>query len=279
MNDNANDSSKPDPFDLATAVKVAGDRRSGHTSDGYWAFVGPFGGATAATVLRSVLEHPQRVGDPVSLTINFCAPIERGPFDLAVREVRTNRSSQHWYVELSQSSGVAATATAVFALRRPTWSHLVAHMPHSPPPEAVAVFPQGRSLPWVDQYEFRFVDGAPDLRETPLAEPATARTLAWIRDRVPRQIDGVSLCSMADAFFGRIFHVRGTLAPFGTISMTVYFHADSADLQSDRITTVLGLADARVFHKSYADQTAELWSPSGALLASTHQVAYYKVEP
>ena len=278
MNDKENNS-KPDPFDLATAVKVTGDRRIGHTSDGYWAFVGPFGGATAATVLRSVLEHPQRAGDPVSLTINFCAPIERGPFDLAVREVRTNRSSQHWYVELSQSSGVAATATAVFAVRRPTWALQPARMPPSPPPEDVAVFPQGRSLPWVDQYELRFADGAPDLHETPLAEPASARTLAWIRDRVPRQIDVVSLCSMADAFFGRIFHVRGTLAPFGTISMTVYFHADSADLLRERITTVLGLADARVFHKSYADQTAELWSPSGALLVSTHQVAYYKVEP
>jgi len=45
-------------FDEATR----GDRRrqplAGQTSDDYWAFVGPFGGATAATVLRALIEHP-----------------------------------------------------------------------------------------------------------------------------------------------------------------------------------------------------------------------------
>jgi acyl-CoA thioesterase len=42
---------------------------------------------------------------------------------------------------------------------------------------------------------------------------------------------------------------------------------------SDR---VLAVADAKIFHKSYGDQTGELWSPSGRLLATTHQIAYFK---
>ena len=86
----------------------------------YWAFVGPFGGVTAATILRALIDHPQRAGDPLALTVNFCAPIAEGAFDLDVRLVKANRSSQHWCVEMTQGGGEVATlATAVFAERRP----------------------------------------------------------------------------------------------------------------------------------------------------------------
>ena len=61
------------PFDDATRVTAGDSRWTGHTSDDYWAFVGPFGGITAATLLRAIIEHPQRLGDALSLTVNFCA--------------------------------------------------------------------------------------------------------------------------------------------------------------------------------------------------------------
>src|SRR5262245_8330156 len=108
------------PFDRATALQAAGDGIfAGRTSDDYWNFTGPFGGATAATLLRAVIEHPKRIGTPLALTVNFCAPVAKGDFQIVVREVRTNRSTQHWSLELSQAdAGVTATATAVFAARR-----------------------------------------------------------------------------------------------------------------------------------------------------------------
>jgi hypothetical protein len=93
---------------------------------------------------------------------------------------------------------------------------------------------------------------------------------------VPRKIDALSLMSMSDAFFGRIFHARRELVPFGTVSITTYFHADAADLATEDITRVLAVADAKIFHKSYGDQNGELWSPSGRLLATTTQIAYFK---
>ena len=78
------------PLDEATALSGApGDPvRQGRTSDAYWTFIGPFGGASAATALRAVLEHPQREGDPLAVTVNFCAPIERGEFAVHVRRAR-----------------------------------------------------------------------------------------------------------------------------------------------------------------------------------------------
>ncbi|WP_216072666.1 acyl-CoA thioesterase domain-containing protein, partial [Acinetobacter baumannii] len=67
-----------------------GSRLTGETSDLYWAFVGPFGGATAATMLRAVLQHGERHGEPLALTVNYCAPVRRGGFDIRVRLVRNN---------------------------------------------------------------------------------------------------------------------------------------------------------------------------------------------
>jgi hypothetical protein len=87
----------PHIFDEATRVTAGDSRWQGHTSDDYWAFVGPFGGATAATILRALIDHPQAAGDPLSLTVNYCAPIAKGTFDLDVRLVKANRSSQHWW--------------------------------------------------------------------------------------------------------------------------------------------------------------------------------------
>ncbi len=263
-------------FDEATRVTAGDSRWLGHTSHNYWAFVGPFGGCTAATVLRALMEHPQRAGDPLALTVNFCAPIAEGPFDLDVRLVKANRSSQHWGVELSQGGGEIATlATAVFAERRPSWTHQQAEPPEATPFEQIRRYPDF-DMTWTKQYDFRFVEGAPTLHGKPKSTPERAFSKLWISDRNPRKIDPLSLMSMSDAFFGRIFHARGELVPFGTVSLTTYFHTSAEELAQEDITRVLAIADAKIFHRSYGDQHGELWSPNGRLLATTTQIAYFK---
>jgi acyl-CoA thioesterase len=263
-------------FDEATRVTAGDSRWQGRTSPDYWAFVGPFGGVTAATVLRALIEHPQAAGDPLALTVNYCAPIAEGAFDLDVRLAKANRSSQHWTVELSQSGADPATlATAVFAERRPSWSHQPAPMPDAPPFDAVKRHPDIK-MSWARQYDFRFVEGGPRIGAGAAGEPHSAYSKLWLSDRKPRTIDMPSLLSMSDAFFGRVFHARGELVPFGTVSLTTYFHVSRAELAAENITHMLATADAKAFHRSYQDQHAELWSPSGKLLATTTQIAYFK---
>ncbi len=262
-------------FDDATRV-VAGDSRwQGRTSPDYFAFVGPFGGCTAATMLRALIEHPQRAGDPLALTVNYCAPIAEGEFDLDVRLVKANRSSQHWCVELSQGGGdVATLATAVFAERRPSWSHQVASMPEAKP--FATIPPHTKvNVPWAKQYDFRFIEGEPNLGAGK-QDAVSAYSRLWIGDRAPRKIDMLSLVSISDAFFARVFHARREMVPFGTVTLTTYFHVSSEDLATEDITHVLGCADAKIFNRSYQDQTGELWSPSGKLIATTTQMGYFK---
>ncbi|MCK1636633.1 thioesterase family protein [Bradyrhizobium sp. 157] len=266
----------PHLFDDATRVTAGDSCWQGRTSPDYWAFVGPFGGCTAATILRALMEHPQRAGDPLSLTVNFCAPIAEGGFDLDVRLAKGNRSSQHWCVEMTQGGGdVATLAAAVFAERRPSWSHQQAKFPGAKPFEQARSFPN-TPMTWTHQYDFRFVEGEPSFYGSPAATPLDAFSKQWIGDRTPRKVDMLSLMSMSDAFFGRIFLARRELVPFGTVSLTTYFHTASEELAAEDITHVLAVADARIFHRSYGDQHGELWSPSGRLLATTTQIAYFK---
>ena len=85
------------PFDQAIELTALGpDRWRGSTSAAYWNMVGPFGGITAATVLRAVLQHPQCLGTPVALTVNYAAALKAGPFIVTARAARTNRSTQHY---------------------------------------------------------------------------------------------------------------------------------------------------------------------------------------
>ena len=265
-------------FDKATRVSAGDSQWSGHTSEDYWAFIGPFGGITAATMLRAILEHSQRDGDPLALTVNYCAPIAAGPFDLDVRLIKANRSTQHWSVELTQQGGeTAAFATAVFAVRRPSWSHRPVSRPEATPFEDTKRYPKsGLKMTWVHQYDFRFVEGQPLFGVATPGELASPFSKLWIGDTTPRLLDALSLVSMSDAFFARIFHVRNELVPFGTVALTTYFHADAEDLIAEDATHVLAVSDASVFHKSYGDQTGALWSPSGKLLATTQQIAYFK---
>ena len=89
----------------------------------------------------------------------------------------------------------------------------------------------------------------------------------------------IGVCQPRSGNWGGCFsanHARRQLVPFGTVSLTTYFHADAADLAAEDTTRVLGIADAKIFHKSYGDQNGELWAPGGRLLATTTQIAYFK---
>ena len=273
------------PLDEAIALRVTErldlpHEFTGATHPAYANMVGPFGGTTAAQLLQAALLHPERLGEPVALTVNFAAPVADGEIRFVARPVRTNRSTQHWIIEAHQTAhdteGVVATATAVFAVRRETWSDVEAVMPANvPAPDAVPRMPVQGMPAWPQRYDMRFVEGA-----FPLAfdeqEQTHSRSTLWVRDEPERALDFASLAALSDSFFPRIYIRRRRRALIGTVSLTTYFHADSALLAQVGTRHVLGVAKALNYRHGYFDQTGELWSPEGQLLASTHQLVYFK---
>lgn len=195
----------------------------GTTSDAYWNLASPWGGTTVATLIRAVLEHPHRLGDPVAITVNYCAPVKRGDFVVRARQVHATRSTQHWSIEMTQEeTRVVATATAVFGVRRESWSHRPVAAPAVPPPETLERMPpEGRSA-WLQHYDLRFVRGMPGSRaigELAPGELGSALSQLWLADVPARPMDFVSLTALTDSFFLRVIHVRGFLAQMGTVTM------------------------------------------------------------
>jgi acyl-CoA thioesterase len=264
------------PFDLDQAVALhshAVGRYTGATQAAWQNMVGPFGGITAATMLQAVVQHPQLLGVPVSLTVNFCAGVAEGGFEVVARPARTNRSTQHWTVEMLQNGEVVTTATAVTAVRRSTWSSNEAPMPQVPPPETVerkAFAP----MPWVQRFDMRPIEG--DLPQVWDGSESDSLSRLWARDAQARPLDFVSLAAIADLFFPRVFLRRAKRVPIGTVSMTVYFHAGKDELDAVGSGYLLGQARAQCFFNGFFDHSARLWSQAGTLLATTHQVVYYK---
>jgi acyl-CoA thioesterase len=262
-------------FDQAIALQLQADGSfAGHTSTAYANMVGPFGGISAAQMMQAVLLHPQRLGEPVSLTVNFAAALAHGPFTILARAARTNRSTQHWTIEVLQNSETVMIGTAFTALRRETWSVDEEAMPRCPPPDQV---PSGQGpipMEWIKRYEIRPISGAiPKVWD---GSGDSSQTRLWMRDCPPRPLDFASLTALSDVFFPRVFVRRATLVPIGTVTMTVYFHADSAQLQATGSGYLLGQAQAQAFRNGYFDQTSQLWNEAGELLVTTHQIVYYK---
>ena len=127
------------------------------------------------------------------------------------------------------------------------------------------------------QYGFRFAEGPPDPSESTPEPPRSARSALWLQDAPPRALDFLSLVALSDAFFGRIFQVIGRVPPFGTVSLTTYFHASADELAAHGKAPLAALADSHVFHRSFCDQTAELYGRGGQLLATSTQIAYFRV--
>jgi acyl-CoA thioesterase len=267
------DNNQMHPFDKAVDLtETSPYTYQGHIPQSYGNMIGPFGGVIVAVILNGMMSHKERQGDPVSLTVNFAGPIEDDPFELGVRPVRINRSNQHWTAELTQSSQVVATATAVLATRRETWMMSEASFPTAQKPEEIESWSVPVGPEWINRYDFKFVHG-----QLTLNGPAKdSESLLWVRDAPERPLDFLSLAAISDVFFPRIIVLRQELGVASTVSITTHFHADTSSLTRQSIRPILGAARGQRFYRGYFDQVAELWSDDGELLASSIQMVYFK---
>ena len=265
----------PHPFDQAVALQALGhDLFEGRSHPAWANMIGPYGGITAAQVLSAVLRHPALIGEPVALTVNYAAAVADGAFVLHARPVRTNRSTQHWTVEMRQGDELVATATAMTAARRDTWGGHEVPAPAVPRPQDVARTAR-RTVEWLQRYDMRFLEGAIPARLQG-QDQAESLTRLWVRDDPPRPLDFAALAAMADIFFPRVWLRRAKLGPSGTVTLTVYFHAGGEQLRATGSGYLLAQARGQGFGRGYFDHAGQLWNEGGELLATTHQVVYYR---
>jgi acyl-coenzyme A thioesterase PaaI-like protein len=274
------------PFDQALVLEQQGDGcLLGHATPAWANMVGPFGGITAATVVRAIMDHAQCLGTPLSLTINYVAGIALGPYYLHLKVARTNRSTQHWTFEIQQkqADGTQAcvlTGTALTAARRTTWGVSDIPMPTVLPPQEVSVVQMPGVVEWFSRYEMRSLLGPLpqkwDGQESALPPETASTSCLWVRDSAGRTLDYPAIAAYADIFFPRVWLRRAKHVPAGTVSMTVYFHADAQQITQAGAGFLLAQARGQVFQDGFFDQSGYLWSETGTMLATTHQLVYFK---
>ena len=118
-----------------------------------------------------------------------------------------------------------------------------------------------------------YVSALPDMDSEP--QPDSTTTL-WVRDFPARPLDVPALTALCDVFYPRVFRRRGTFVPAGTVSLTTYFHAGVEVVEEQSDQPILATARAADFGGGYFDQSARLWSGNGRLLATSHQLVYFK---
>lgn len=253
-------------------------RWKGAAHPDYWNMIGPFGGTTASVILQSILDSPQRVGDPVSLTLTYAKAIGEGEFEIVSHLVSATRTTQHWSVQLlcGPQREVAINAIAMFAVRRDVWSAPEAIMPDVPRAEECEIFTQPPAAPrWLRNYQFRFLRGSVGPARAGHSSDDSTTTL-WVNDLPPRAVDFASLAAYCDVFFPRIYLRRGCVVPAGTVSFNIYFHVSTEELAQVGAVPLLCTARGLNFNGGFFDQNGQVWSPDGFLLANTQQLVWYK---
>lgn len=259
-------------FDDAVALTPTAEHRfTARTHPAFANMVGPYGGVTAATMLNAVLQHAERIGDPLTLTVNFLGPIADGDWEVTAVPVRTNRTNQHWTITATQGDHTVMTGSAITGVERDEWSATDARPPAAQDPEQIEPSAAPFPFAWLRTCEMRFVRGILD----PARPSESSETTVWLRQVPHRTWDHLGIASIADAFVPRILLRRGMRPVFGTITLTTSFHATAAEL-AEVDEFVLGEAVASRFHRGTYDQRGELWSRDGQLLATTTQLVYFK---
>ncbi len=266
------------PLDHALRLEAAGTGRlRGEVPHAYWNMVGPYGGITAAIVLDGVLRDARHIGEPLVLTVNYCAPVRDAPFELVLRLARTNRSTQHWSIEMQQADAKDAGAApvtvvqaqVVMGVRRALWSHPGIDPPSLPAPETLRRRLPREGIRWFENYDIR-------LERNPMnGDEPDAPVCSWLRDDPPRPLDYPALAGLADTFFPGIFAHRKAIVPIATVSMNVYFHTTADELAAIGGDWLSGRTGSGVYRGGFFDCASQIWHRE-SLIATTQQVVWYR---
>ena len=240
---------------------------------GIAAFSGAFGGWVAA---HALLAAERVVNDaeamPLSLNLDFLRGIREGDVVSTGELVHSTRSLRFVDVATAQIDGDCARTSVIFARRRATDDVTSIAMPVCTPPENLQpIAADAAPVSWINSFDLRFASGAVGERS-----PAM-RSLTWTRLKNEQPLDYAALVAIADTPLPRIFMHYAELSKISTVTMSVHFHADAADLARVRTDFVLVEASNQAARNGYYDQQARIWSRAGRLLATSTQLVWFNV--
>lgn len=247
---------------------------SGEVDPAYRGFGSQFGGWTAAALLKAILVEGEVKGAPLSESVLFIEAVNEGAFEISTRLIRSGARLQFWRSELHQGGKCCAHAQVTLGVRRETTSFTDAVMPDVPPPETEGLGEWTPPAGFGAQYRSRWITPMP--RSANLDRSRPTSSLVWQQDRAQRPLDVLQLAALADLAPPRVIWKRETISGSSTVSMTTHFHATPEEIAATGSRPVLSEVHCRRCEGGYFDHDLKLWSPDGALLATSEQVAAFR---
>lgn len=259
-------------LDSSLALEAAGPGQwRAVASPRYEAVIGMFGGWTVAVLLKAVLAEPAATGSAISITVNYVAAIPAGSaLTLRTTCLGASRSLAHWRCDLhiEGSDGVAVTALVILANRRDSDRRSELPAPEIVPPEQLEPFfpPFSKQPP---------LESRSAMPPPPFNKPDT-RTISWERDSSGRAIDELTLALLSDLGAPRIFLISAGPRPSATLTLTVNFLADAAELAACGDDFILSEMVATRIEQSIVGSRKNMWSRAGTLLATSEQLCWFR---
>ena len=171
---------------------------------------------------------------------------------------------------------MVATSSIVMGARAETFSHQTAPIPDVPAADTLAPMCDRVPLEWTRRYDYRFVNGGMESFGKPRDTLGNSQTRVWLADEPRRPLDYLSLAALADCFILRLIQIRGQMEPIGTVTLTTHFIATPEDLAAQGSDHILGVVDMNRAQDQFHDQTMQLFSTDGKILASGTQLVWYR---
>ncbi len=257
-------------FVTDTAVTRTGAGHYGAVIDrAWWIERGPNGGYLAAIVLRAVLaEVADRTRRPRSMTLHYLRPPVEGACEVVVTVERAGRGLTTVSARLLQDGRVCILALVALGVDRPGPSlhdhtaPTVAGPEDLPPrPERAAGAPD---IPFRHRFEIR-----PALGTLPFAAGAEAITGGWIRTADRDPVNDVLLATITDAWPPAVFSRLEAPVGVPTVELTIHFRA----APTNRPEWCLVRFRTLEVGDGYLEESGEIWSDDGRLLAESRQLA------
>jgi acyl-CoA thioesterase len=254
-------------FERDTAVRPGGEGVFDcHIQPDWWVATGPNGGYIGAILVRALGSDPSLDARPLrSITIHYLGRPEAGAAEVRVESDRHGRSVSFMRATLGQRGRILATAAAVFAGGREGLELDRVEPPRVPQPEEVRSLPvDDGTLPFARQFDYRPAIGGP-----PFGGGDEPLTGGWLRLRDERQVDAATLVAVCDAWFPAVFQVLSQPLAVPTLELTVHVRG-SVPRASDWL---LGRYGTRLARDGFLEESAEVFSREGELLAESRQLA------
>lgn len=257
-------------FRTDTAVtRTAAGRYRAVIDRGWWIQRGPNGGYLAAIVLRAVLaevDDPAR--RPRSMTLHYLRPPAEGPCEVEVTVERAGRGLSTVTARLSQDGRdcvVALVALGVVRHGPELHDHPAPAVPAAadvpPPPERTTV---GPDVPFRHRFEVR-----PTFGPAPFSNGDEALTGGWIRTADSDPVDEVLLAAVADAWSPAVFSKVEVPVGVPTVDLTIHFRNTPSEEPGWCLVRFRTLEAS----EGYLEESGEVWSADGTLLAESRQLA------